>query len=586
MNQQGVLKRFGIEGRGGLQGAPTSIEGRFRIESQIGYGAFGKVYRAVDVDSGENVAVKIFDNQLDETGYLQELGLLFSEEHPNLVRTLSFGYAHGRKYIVYEFVRGGSLRDFLIRCPRPSAEVALHILREVCLGLEFAHSRRVVHRDLKPENLLLTSPDMPFSVKLCDFGLSARFKPGTKIKSYFGSPAYMAPEQFGEEYDHRVDIYAAGIIAYEMLFGQRPHTGDAASLRHAHTHVAPAMPLAGPPVLLNIISRLIAKAPELRYARAGDVVTDIDTALQQLGDLAETTLPAPTAEEVVFSPKWSIRLDCPCVGYQTGAVNGTLFGLEDCIVSVNRSGAIETLVDTNTPVAEFVEGGDPDGIFAWVSGRRIWVWDHGEIRSLDGGCQVPDGVRRLRLSPDGSHVVVAGAEHVDLVETRGGTILWRAEVATYGAPPEVCFSDDGMRVWVASESPRTQLICLSLDGEKLCRTAAPGSDVSMVAASSGGVVVGSRGRRTLTRLSEKGFATHTLELAASLVELHPIDETLCAAWSHKHVELIDRHTLASYALVNRPDEHERLLMAGPAVTLLELETHAVVVTRFELERQS
>lgn len=585
MNQQTVLKRFGMEGKAGLQDVPTWIEGRFRIDSQIGFGAFGKVFRAHDRETGESVAVKLFDERLDETGYLQELGLLFSEEHPNLVRTISFGYASGQKYIVYEFVRGGSLRDYLIRNPRVATTEALTVLRDVCLGLEFAHGRRVVHRDLKPENLLLTSPDCPFEIKICDFGLSTRFRPGSKITSYFGSPAYMAPEQFGDQYDHRIDLYAAGVILYEMLFGRRPHSGDAVSLKHAHVHVEPPMPVSGPPKLLHLLTRLMAKNPDDRYQNARDVLQDVNALLTD-EPLHADALPVPRNEAVTYSTKWSYRLPMPCSGYQLDARHGLILGLQDAIVGVDHDGQATTLVETTVPVTEFVEGGDPSRRFGWTSGEDIWVWDDGHVRMLEGGCEVPQGARRLLWSPDLRCIVVASATHVDLVDATDGTVMWRAEVATYGTPPEVCFDESGECVWIASEAPRTQLVCLSLAGDKRCRTAAPGADAAMVAGPGGGIIVGTRGRKRLSRLNADGFVEGEIEMIASLVELHAVSDRLCAVWSHKHVELIDRRTLASYALLPRPDEHERVLMSGAAVVLMELERQSVVLRRFELERMS
>jgi hypothetical protein len=190
------------------------------------------------------------------------------------------------------------------------------------------------------------------------------------------------------------------------------------------------------------------------------------------------------------------------------------------------------------------------------------------------------------LSPDGRHVVVACATHVDLATTETGEVIWRAEVATYGPPPECCFSEDGQRVWIASESPRTQLVCLTLEGDRVSRTAGPGSDSVLLAGRDGSLVVGSRGKRALQRLNVEGFVTQSLELGASLSELHPVDDRLLAVWSTRHVELIDRTTLASYAMVARPDESEVLLAAGTALYTLELEPESVVVRRFELERTS
>jgi len=131
------------------------------------------------------------------------------------------------------------------------------------------------------------------------------------------------------------------------------------------------------------------------------------------------------------------------------------------------------------------------------------------------------------------------------------------------------------------------LILLNAAGERLCRTTAPGSDVVMIPSDqTGAVVVGCRGKRTLQRMSHEGFVTHTLELGTSLIELHVVDDRLAAAWSARHIELFDRRTLASYALLSRPDENEILLSAGRGLFTLEPEPASLVIRRLEMERTS
>ena len=107
------------------------------------------------------MAIKIFTEAFLNSGYLQELGLMFDEQHPNIVEVLSFGYTAGRKHIVYEYVPGGSLRDYLVRVRHVEPAVALELTAEIARALVFAHGRNVVHRDLKPENILLERADLP-----------------------------------------------------------------------------------------------------------------------------------------------------------------------------------------------------------------------------------------------------------------------------------------------------------------------------------------------------------------------------------------------------------------------------------------
>ncbi len=130
----------------------------WQVDAQLGTGAFGEVYRVRHVDTGREGALKLFDEDLEVGGCLTELELLFDADHPNIVDILSFGYTSGRKYIVYEYVEGGNLRDLLVSANRVDPEIALRILREAARGVAFAHDQSIVHRDLKPENMLLTEP--------------------------------------------------------------------------------------------------------------------------------------------------------------------------------------------------------------------------------------------------------------------------------------------------------------------------------------------------------------------------------------------------------------------------------------------
>jgi len=187
------------------------------------------------------------------------------------------------------------------------------------------------------------------------------------------------------------------------------------------------------------------------------------------------------------------------------------------------------------------------------------------------------------MSPDGRYLAVAATDYVDLVDVQASEVCWRAEVATYGQPTEVTFDTDGSRLWIASEAPRTQLVALTLEGERTCRTAAGASDAIMLD-STEGVIVGSRGKRLLQRISQSGFVTDTLDLSASLSSLTRVNERLLAAYSPRHIELVDSDTLASYALVERPDDGELLVPAGKGIFLLELDGASVTARRYELER--
>lgn len=583
MSRETVLQRFGKSPRHEGPTVDAVIDGRYRLDSPVGHGAFGKVYRATDLASQQTVAVKVFDARLDETGYLQELGLMFSEVHPQIVQTYAFGYTSGRKYIVYEYLRGGSLRDLLVRQPRSAPAVALRILRQVACGLAFAHSRRIVHRDLKPENLLLTGLDWPFDVKLCDFGLSARFRPGDRFHAQFGSPAYMAPEHFGGTYDHRVDLYAAGVILYEMLFGRRPHGGDATSLRHAHQNVPPALPVDGPPRMLELLRGLLQKDPEQRLRSADELVARVDAAIAEIERApAPVALPDPTFEDWLVESRWTLRLAHPCSAFASTREGALLLGLPDRISVIEANGRIRTAVRGPEAAVSIAEGSMPGAALVWTSAGTVYLERRGIVLDLSKVVTAPTGPHRMVVSPDGRHLAVATPAWVDLVDLDMMQVVWRAEVATYGAPPEVSFCPSGQLIWLSSEAPRTQLTCLNLRGDATVRTAAGSSDAQLVARQDGGVLVAARGRREVQVLSPDGLVATSHELASSLVELQRLGPSHLVALSGRYLEVLDVESLRSRALLPRPDSDAVPVVGLGGLFLIETASGSVSVRRYAI----
>ena len=270
---------------------PLGMLGKYERLDVLGHGASGIVYLAKDTLLGRQVALKEVAAQgEDKDRMLGEARVLDRLRHPNIVQVIGVDEIGGKVVIAMEYVRGESLQDILRRTPQLPAPDAVSLCAQICDGLAFAHAHRTVHRDVKPANILVSRDGV---VKLVDFGLAEVL--GThSLAGGAGTYAYMAPEDFHEEEnsDRQSDIWAAGVILYEMLAGRRPfQVGKAkdpfAWRRAIEEDVIPpvtALRPDVPPRLDAIVLRALARDKRQRYADAGEMARD----LRALG------LPAPT----------------------------------------------------------------------------------------------------------------------------------------------------------------------------------------------------------------------------------------------------------------------------------------------------
>ncbi len=210
-----------------------TIDGRYRIDSLIGLGGMGSVYRVTRLLIGDEVAMKILhtervaDPHVGER-FRREAQAAARLKHPNAVSIYDFGVtSDGLQYLVMELLEGLSLRQIIKRQGPLSPAVAAEITVQVCAALDEAHQRNIVHRDIKPDNIIINSTISGLRVKVLDFGI-AKLRDDvashlTQTGSVMGTPHYMSPEQcLGEELDSRADIYSMGIVLYEMLCGRVP----------------------------------------------------------------------------------------------------------------------------------------------------------------------------------------------------------------------------------------------------------------------------------------------------------------------------------------------------------------------------
>jgi eukaryotic-like serine/threonine-protein kinase len=274
-----------------LSGGLASL-GRYRLGEILGQGGMALVYRARDGELDRPVAIKLLADDLapDEAlrrRFLREARLAARLAHPNVVQVYDLGAVDGRPYIVMEYVEGETLAEVLERRGRIPAREAAGLALQVCAGLQHAHEAGLVHRDVKPQNILVSADG---TLKIADFGI-ARSAQGTRlteIGDVLGTAAYLAPEQAaGEEVTAAADIYALGVVFYELLTGRRPYTVETLTqllLRQQEQPVIPVGELAPdvPPALEDIVMRCLARIPDYRPASAAALADQLAAALSEL----------------------------------------------------------------------------------------------------------------------------------------------------------------------------------------------------------------------------------------------------------------------------------------------------------------
>ncbi|MFN7134201.1 MAG: serine/threonine-protein kinase, partial [Myxococcales bacterium] len=245
---------------------------RYAVESELGRGGMGVVYRALDANLGRQVALKVLEgaagaNPKLREYFLREARAIAQLVHPNIVTLFDAGLEGNSPYLVMELVDGEDLRT---RLARP---ITLHELLTLLCGiaraLEYAHGRRIVHRDVKPENILVSRDG---TGKLMDFGVAylGNERRDGRHATIIGTPAYMAPEQIkGEGLGGHTDVYALGVVMFECLTGQPPFAPDGALYHHVNTAPPDPRTLRSdiPPALAELVLQCLEKDPARRPAR-------------------------------------------------------------------------------------------------------------------------------------------------------------------------------------------------------------------------------------------------------------------------------------------------------------------------------
>jgi serine/threonine protein kinase len=271
------------------------------------------VYKAYQASMDRYVALKVLPQYHSEDPsftqrFIQEARTIARLEHRNILPVYDFGEEDGVAYMAMRYLDGGTLQDILALGELPLNET-IEILRQICAGLDYAHRQGVVHRDVKPANVMI---DGEGGVYLTDFGLAKVLEGSSNLTMsgmVMGTPLYMAPEQsVGEGIDGRADIYAAGVILYEMVTGQPPFQAETPmAIVLAHLHEPLPLPKeinpAVPDEIQRVILKALAKDPEDRYQTA----REMSEQLSEVSTATDTTNNTPTLQFLATEARNSLE---------------------------------------------------------------------------------------------------------------------------------------------------------------------------------------------------------------------------------------------------------------------------------------
>lgn len=307
---------------------------KYRILGLVGQGQFGRVYcasvrRIPGKDPGSTtklVALKELSHQRAPTSeFLRELWFLITLQHPNIVTCRALEHTATGRYLVMDYCEGGTLRA-LMEQERPLRLMeGLELILGVLGGLEYAHDRGVIHCDIKPENILLTLNSTSWLPRLSDFGIARRLpeigstlqKQEISPAATVGSPAYMAPERFYGLFSPMSDIYAVGVLLYEMLIGDRPFHGNPGDLMWAHLNQRFEMPDILPDSLKEIIKKSLEKLPARRFANAATMAQALRVAMEdeKVKEMRDGVIPLGTLDSIVVPPQSKVTANQPPTTY-------------------------------------------------------------------------------------------------------------------------------------------------------------------------------------------------------------------------------------------------------------------------------
>lgn len=264
---------------------------RYRIQSKLGSGGMSTVYLAVDLTLDRPVAVKLLHREISSTDhqlerFRKEAKAAARLSNPNLVPVIDAGEQNGRPFIVFEYVEGQTLKEMIVATGPLPVDQAVAYTIEIARGLQTAHESRLVHRDVKPQNILV---DREGRARVTDFGIARSLEEDglTDTGEVVGTTDYVSPEQAsGEPADERSDIYALGIVLYELLTGEVPFRAES-QVAVAMKHVSEEIPDVArerpgvPTTVAAVVDRATAKQRDDRYPSIGEMIADLEISLDE-----------------------------------------------------------------------------------------------------------------------------------------------------------------------------------------------------------------------------------------------------------------------------------------------------------------
>jgi len=452
----------------------------YEIVGPLGAGGMGEVYRARDTKLDRQVALKlvleVFTADRDRAArFEREARTLAALNHPNIATLHGLEHADGRHFLVMELVEGETLAERIARHPGGlPLEDAFQIARQMADALEAAHEKGIVHRDLKPANVKITPDD---KVKVLDFGLaktsdrdgatsaSAAMSPTvsafSQVGVILGTASYMSPEQArGYAADHRSDIFAFGIVLYEMLTGRQPFPGetisDVLAAVLARDPDLGALPADLSPRLIDLVKRCLEKNPKKRWQAIGDVRYELESLIANPRAVPTATVHAAAATQ----PFWRRALPVAGAALAAGLIVGAVAwgSLPPPPVAPVMHFALEL------PEGQAVQGStkvaiSPDGTrLAYVSGRQIWLRSMGSVDIKPVAPATPTAaIVNLTFSPDGQWLVYTNPRDIFRVPSAGGLPVRVHTLDT--VPIGMTWTDDSLLI-----SQRNKIIRVGANG--------------------------------------------------------------------------------------------------------------------------
>ncbi|MFB0565356.1 MAG: protein kinase [Candidatus Aminicenantaceae bacterium] len=351
--------------------------GKYSVVEELGKGAMGVVYKALDPDINREVAIKTIRFDLVSEGteneevlkrFIKEAQSAGKLTHPNIITIYDVGREKDMTYIVMQYVEGQSLQKTITSGKKFTTQEVTQLMSQLCDALDYAHQNGIIHRDIKPGNILIDREGMPY---LVDFGI-ARIETSTLTQSgtILGTPSYMSPEQvMGKKIDSRSDIFSLGIILYELLTGKKPFDGESITTiiyKIVNEEPTPLVKVRKnmPPGFEHLIEKALAKDPQDRYQACAELNAD----LHELIQLTDKTLTLKTSKEAIATSKrkkrrtWGIILAASLGGIAILAGGGYLYLTQKPKETSAPPVEIKEVKAEEPPGPTQLEVADPDSI--------------------------------------------------------------------------------------------------------------------------------------------------------------------------------------------------------------------------------